>query len=148
MNDLFEVKLKYHLNHETLLKNNSVEYKYGNITLNYVNAIREFKVNNDKTQGLEVFLLFGFEDGPQQCIELPKEFDEESYGGVQEIISMGQVKATVQRAAAMGLFNQVLDKRYEVTNFQFFIGDLGNFVDYANKLPAHDPFTISCALSA
>jgi hypothetical protein len=25
------------------------------------------------------------------------------------------------------------------------MGDLGNFVDYANKLPAHDPINISCA---
>ncbi len=24
------------------------------------------------------------------------------------------------------------------------MGDLGNFVDYANKVPAHDPFTVSC----
>jgi hypothetical protein len=60
---------------------------------------------------------------------------------------MGQIRATVQRAGAMGLFNQVLDKKYEVPYFQFFIGDLGNFVEYANKLPAHDPFTISCGLS-
>jgi hypothetical protein len=40
-------------------------------------------MNNAQTKGLEVFLLFGFEDGTQQCIDLPKEFDEESYGGVQ-----------------------------------------------------------------
>lgn len=83
MNDLFEVRLKYHLNHEVLLKNNSIEYKYGNITLNYVNAIREFRMNNAETKGLEVALLFGFMDGPQQCIDLPKDFDEENYGGVQ-----------------------------------------------------------------
>ena len=24
------------------------------------------------------------------------------------------------------------------------MGDLGNFVDYANTLPAHDPFTVHC----
>ncbi len=24
------------------------------------------------------------------------------------------------------------------------MGDLGNFVDYANKLPAHDPIGITC----
>lgn len=61
---------------------------------------------------------------------------------------MGSVKATIQRAATMGLFDQVLDRRYEVPQFQFFMGDLGNFVDYANKLPAHDPFTISCVFSS
>lgn len=57
---------------------------------------------------------------------------------------MGMVKTTIQRAVAAGLFNMQLDKRNEVPYFQFFMGDLGNFVDYANKLPAHDPFTISC----
>lgn len=60
---------------------------------------------------------------------------------------MGSIKATVQRAASMGLFDQVLDKRYEVPFFQFFMGDMGNFVEYANKLPAHDPITISCAFA-
>lgn len=60
---------------------------------------------------------------------------------------MGSIQTTVQRAASMGLFDQVLDKRYEVPFFQFFMGDMGNFVEYANKLPAHDPFTISCAFS-
>lgn len=47
----------------------------------------------------------------------------------------------------MGLFDQVLDKKYEVPYFQFFMGDLGNFIDYANTLPAHDPFTVSCSFS-
>lgn len=47
----------------------------------------------------------------------------------------------------MGLFNQVLDKKYEVPFFQFFMGDMGNFVEYANKLPAHDPLSISCTFS-
>lgn len=55
---------------------------------------------------------------------------------------MGMVRATVQKAATMGLFNQVLDKKYEVPYFQFFMGDMGNFVEYANKLPAHDPIDI------
>lgn len=77
-------------------------------------------------------------------MDLPKEFDEDSYGGVQEVISMGIIKTTLQRAVNQGLFNQELNKQYEVPYFQFFMGDLGNFVDYANKLPAHDPFTISC----
>lgn len=60
---------------------------------------------------------------------------------------MGMVRATIERAASQGLFDQALDKNYEVPFFQFFIGDLGNFIDYANKLPAHDPITISCAFS-
>jgi hypothetical protein len=45
----------------------------------------------------------------------------------------------------MGLVNANLDKKYEVPYFQFFMGDLGNFVEYANKLPAHDPINITCA---
>ena len=61
---------------------------------------------------------------------------------------MGIVKTTIQRAATMGLFDQTLDKKFEVPYFQFFMGDLGNFVDYANYLPAHDPFTINCAFPA
>lgn len=93
-------------------------------------------------------MLFGFESGPQNCTDLPTEFDQESYGGIQEVFSMGIVKTTIQKAINMGLTNAVLDKKYEVPYFQFFMGDLGNFVDYANKLPAHDPINISCAYAA
>jgi len=64
--------LKYHLNHEELLKNSSIVYKWNNITLNFTNVIRDFKMNNAQTKGLEVFLLFGLEAGKQQCIDLPK----------------------------------------------------------------------------
>jgi hypothetical protein len=42
------------------------------------------------------------------------------------------------------LFNAVLDKKYEVPYFQFYMGDLGNFVEYANKLPAIDPISVEC----
>jgi hypothetical protein len=57
---------------------------------------------------------------------------------------MGTVKNAVLQASAAGLFNADLDKKYEVPYFQFFMGDLGNSVSYADRLPAHDPFTVSC----
>ena len=46
---------------------------------------------------------------------------------------MGTVKNAVLQASAAGLFNADLDKKYEVPYFQ-----------YADRLPAHDPFTVSC----
>lgn len=51
-NEFFADRLKYHLNHEPLISNNSIQYKYGNITLDYINLIKEFKVNNAQTKGL------------------------------------------------------------------------------------------------
>lgn len=59
-NEIFAERLKYHLNHEVLLGSTEIVYKYGNITLNYVNVIKDFKMNNADTKGLEVFLIFGF----------------------------------------------------------------------------------------
>ena len=31
-----------------------------------------------------------------------------------------------------------------MSGFQFFMGDLGNFVPYANRAPASDPFKVTC----
>lgn len=57
---------------------------------------------------------------------------------------MGTIRLTIEQAASKGLFDAMLDKKYEVPFFQFFMGDLGNFVEYADRLPAHDSFDITC----
>jgi|688.fasta_scaffold475953_2 hypothetical protein len=40
-----------------------------------------------------------------------------------------------------------LDKKFEVPEFQFYMGDLANAVNYAENFPADDPFDISCKWS-
>ena len=43
-----------------------------------------------------------------------------------------------------GLFDQNVDNAWQVPGFQFFMGDLGNSVPYANFLPAQDEFKAHC----
>lgn len=54
------------------------------------------------------------------------------------------VRAIVKDAISKGLFDKTLDSSWEVAGFQFFMGDLGNFVPYANRAPANDPFKVVC----
>ena len=44
-----------------------------------------------------------------------------------------------------GLYNTQLDKNYEVRSFQFFMGDLSNFVPKALEAQADEPITVSCS---
>jgi hypothetical protein len=50
----------------------------------------------------------------------------------------------VKEALAKGLYDVTPDRTWEVPSFQFFMGDLGNSVYYANNAPAGDRFNVSC----
>ena len=73
-----------------------------------------------------------------------KEFDEDQYGGLQEIISFSTVRAMIKEALSKGLYDVTLDRTWEVPGFQLFMGDLGNAVPYATYAPAGDRFNVSC----
>ena len=51
-NELFAARLKDHLNHEDLLKNGNIIYKYNNVTLNFTHIVKDFKMDNMVTKGL------------------------------------------------------------------------------------------------
>jgi hypothetical protein len=50
----------------------------------------------------------------------------------------------IKEAIQKGLFDVSLDKSWEVPTFQFYMGDLGNSVIYANYAPSGDSFKVSC----
>jgi hypothetical protein len=81
-------------------------------------------------------------------MEIPKEFDVQSYGGLQEVYSIGLFRDTFRCALQRGYADRRLDRTYEVSQFQFYIGDLASFVDYANTLPAIDRFEVICTFIA
>lgn len=51
----------------------------------------------------------------------------------------------VKEGISKGLFDVNVDSTWEVPNFQFYMGDLGNSVKHANYLPANDRFEINCS---
>lgn len=53
----------------------------------------------------------------------------------------------IKEAISKGLFDVTVDKSWEAPGFQFYMGDLGNFVPYANYAPANDPFKAICVFN-
>jgi hypothetical protein len=144
MNTKFGPLLTKMLNHEDLVSSTNITYKYGNLTFQLANYAKDFGLYNGQTKGLEVHLLFGLDNYTENCTVLPNEFDEDQYGGLQEVYSFGIVRSLVKEALLKGFFDRVLDKSWDVPGFQFYMGDLGNFVEYANNAPSSDPFTATC----
>ena len=139
--------LKTHLNHEELIGTTNITYTSNNITLKIDNFPKDFEVTNGKTKGLEVFFIFGLENSTENCTELPKEFNEVDFGGFQEFYTFSTLRAMLKEAAHKGLFDVTMDSSWESTGFQFYMGDLGNFVEHANHLPAADTFEVKCELN-
>lgn len=50
----------------------------------------------------------------------------------------------MKEAVSKGLFDVTIDNTWDVNTFQFYMGDLGNSVPYANYVPANDKFTVNC----
>lgn len=96
MNALFIPLLQQHLNHEDLISSNNITYKYNNITLQFSNFAKTFGLSNGATKGLSVFLLFGLESSTENCTKLPSDFDEDQYGGVQELYTFGVVRSMIK----------------------------------------------------
>ena len=44
----------------------------------------------------------------------------------------------------MGLYDKTIDKEWDVSGFQFRMGDLGNFVPYANNVDSTEHFGALC----
>jgi hypothetical protein len=112
INALYGPALKQHLNHEELISTNNITYKYRNITLNLQNFAKEFYLSNGNTKGLESFFIYGLPSSTENCTVLGKEFDEDQYGGFQEIISFGIVRSMVKEALTQGLYDVTLDRTW------------------------------------
>lgn len=112
INSLYGGLLKQHLNHEELISTNNITYKYRNITLNIQNFAKEFYLSNGNTKGLEAFFIYGLPSNKENCTVLGKEFDEDEYGGFQEIISFGIVRSMIKEALSQGLYDVTLDRTW------------------------------------
>ena len=54
------------------------------------------------------------------------------------------MKAIIKEALYQGLYDRTIDSSWDVPGFQFYMGDLGNFVPYANNAYAMDRFGVQC----
>ena len=133
INTRFEPLLDDHLNHENLIRSANISYNYNGIYLQINNYAKDFYLSNGETKGLEVFLIFGLNSSTENCTSLPTKFDEEKYGGIQEVYTFSVVRSMMVAALEKGLFNHVIGYAWDVPSFQFRMGDLGNFFPYANK---------------
>lgn len=79
----------------------------------------------------------------QACNVLPLGPDPQ-YGGVQELIGLEVFRATFIYGLRNGLFNTILDQRWENSIFQFYCGDLANVMYDLIAEPANKPVTGAC----
>jgi hypothetical protein len=63
------------------------------MTFSFLNYAKVFELSNDNTKGLEVSLLFGLESANETCTKLPVDFDEDLYGGLQELYTFNSIKS-------------------------------------------------------
>lgn len=112
--------------------------------MNFVNAVKNYTLANNQVKGLEAFFFFEVENKTTNCTPDKINFNENDYGGVQEIYSLSSMREALKYAYSLGLADVKLDKKWEVPSFQLYMGDLANAVSYAANFPADDPFTVEC----
>lgn len=144
MNKKFILQLRDHLNHEEIINSTEINYTYRDINLKFANFIKSYELEQNLTKGLKVFSFFGLENSTQECGVLPKDFDSQLYGGIQQFISFSSFKAATKQAIVRGLFDVDLDDSWEVPAFQFRMGDLGKAIPYTEFFPAADRFYVRC----
>lgn len=57
---------------------------------------------------------------------------------------MSTLLNTFRYALTKGLYDMTLDKSYEVPAFQFYMGDLSNFIPNAAIYSATEPIVVAC----
>ena len=79
--------------------------------------------------------MFWFElnNDTQQCAPDQIRFDQKSFGGLQEIYSIISMEETFKFALKQGLYSVGIEKNWQVPMFQFYMGDLSNFIPEAAK---------------
>ena len=54
--------LMNHLNREDLFRSTEIKYTYGDITIELSNFVKDFKLTNDTTHGVEAYFIYGVEN--------------------------------------------------------------------------------------
>lgn len=143
-NSFYKETLRKHLNSETVISTLNFNYTYGNLTQNYNNAVKDFNLSNSDEKGLLIEFFLEIENFTNNCTQDTIVFDEKEYGGIQELISMSTLSEAFRGFLENGGFNVDLDQKWNVDTFQFYMGDLANFVSQANQFMADEPFYASC----
>lgn len=107
------------------MTSDNILYKFAfDKSINYMNHPYEFGLNE---RGLIYQFHFEVEDYTEECGNLSDNF-ESKFGGNQEMIAFGQLKASVIKGLEEGWFNVYLDHNWEIEQFQYYMGDLGNYM--------------------
>lgn len=91
-NQNYKVLLKEHLNKENIIGSANINYSYRNIAMNFVNAVKNYTLVNNQAKGLEAFFLFELENKTTNCTPDKITFNQNDYGGVQEIYSLSTLR--------------------------------------------------------
>lgn len=135
-NSFYKDTLKKHLNSEVIISTLNFNYTFGNLTQNYINAVKDFNLSDSDQKGLAIQFFLEIENFTNNCTENALIFDEKEYGGIQELISMSTLSEAFRSFLTNGGFNVNLDQKWDVDTFQFYMGDLANFVPQANQFMA------------
>lgn len=87
--------------------------------------------------------MFEIDNHTLGCSETNITFSE-TEGGLQEVFSLAQVRNSLIFALEQGLGDVTVDKKWEVSAFQFYMGDLGNMFPAAYDYKPDDPFILEC----
>lgn len=146
VNKIYKLVLKKHLNIEEMIGADSISYRYKNITYEFNNLFKNYTLHNDTAKGLQVFFLFELDGHTTDCTGDLIDF---SYGGgVQEWYSLTTLLNVWKYSLTLGILNVKLDKKWEVTAFQFYAGDLANSIPFLNQFNAELPIEITCKWTA
>jgi hypothetical protein len=141
-NIIYKSHLKTHLNNEELIGTINITYKYKNISLLFLNVVKNHSLSLDATKGLEAHFFWEVDSRTFNCASSTYKYA--GSGGALEWYSIASMKEALFAALEQGLLSTKLDRSFEVQEFQFYMGDLGNFVDEANNYPANETFNVSC----
>ena len=137
---LYGEVLKVNLNSEQLLKTSNFNYTYKGKNITYVNLVSNFTLTTTGFKGLTYQMLFEVENFQDRCTTLPTAFND-SKGGLQEYVAMETVYATVLYALKQGWLNAQLGQSWESELFQFYSGDVANFIEEVGKRQPNEVIT-------
>lgn len=88
----------------------NINYKYNNISFDFLNAAKNYSLHFTQDKGLEAFFFFELENNTKQCEEKTISFDQSVRGGLQELYSITSLENVFNYALKEGMFDVTVDK--------------------------------------
>ncbi len=104
-----------------------ITYRYQNIEIISTNKL--LNIHLDKF-GLQLEYLYGL-SSQKTCVAIQYPIDKLKRGSLA-IIKLDVIEAILLEALKHGLVKKTLDKKWNVQQFQFYLGDLGSAFEKAN----------------